>query len=143
MFLKSPTPGLLRTRGGIRHDGAQWCHGYFLALVLLPDMKCTAENMRAIVGYARFAQRGHFMNGYFYVGKHKMWMEGAYGANGLPRDVSEEVYALATPVPRDLFDLWNKGGGHNSAGSEAQAMADWALPDLLPPHIKHRLRSKM
>jgi len=33
---------------------------------------------------------------------------------------------LGVDVPKDLYDLWSKGGGWNSCGSEAKAMKEWA-----------------
>jgi hypothetical protein len=42
-----------------------------------------------------------------------------------------EVYEKATPVPQELIDAWNKGGGWNSAGSEAPSMAEWAVKTFL------------
>lgn len=58
---------------------------------------------------------------------YKMTLSGSYGNDGLTTDVEREVYDLATPVPQELIEAWNKGGGWNSAGSEAEAMRDWAL----------------
>lgn len=56
----------------------------------------------------------------------KIHLSGAYGADGLIRDVPPEVYALGVDMPKELHEKWNKGGGHNSVGSEAPDMDAWA-----------------
>lgn len=53
-------------------------------------------------------------------------LSGAYGADGLIREVPAEIYKLGTDLPKELYDAWNKGDGHNSAGSEAVLMDAWA-----------------
>jgi hypothetical protein len=58
-------------------------------------------------------------------------ISGAYGNDGLPKTVNEEIYNAATPVPRELYDLWSDGGGWNSCGSEMYAMQKWALENLM------------
>jgi hypothetical protein len=57
-------------------------------------------------------------------------LSGCYGADGLLRDVPSEVFALGTPLPQELYDAWNKGGGHNSSGSEELLMQEWAKKNL-------------
>jgi hypothetical protein len=54
-------------------------------------------------------------------------VSGAYGSDGLPKSVPREIWELGVELPQDLYDKWNTGGGWNSAGSEAQAVRDWAL----------------
>jgi hypothetical protein len=61
---------------------------------------------------------------------HRIGISGAYGEDGLPCLVPAEVFARAVPIPLELREAWNHGGGHNSAGSEALAMRAWALANL-------------
>lgn len=58
-------------------------------------------------------------------------VEGTYGNNGLPMDV-DTLPPDAKLLPRELYDAWNKGGGWNGPGSEAGAMREWALRELVP-----------
>lgn len=53
-------------------------------------------------------------------------VSGAYGSDGLPMEV-DALPADALPLPRELYDAWSKGGGHNGAGTESDAMRAWAL----------------
>ena len=62
---------------------------------------------------------------------HRISLSGSYGGDGLPTDVPLEVYNRATAVPQELIEAWNKGGGWNSAGAEAPAMAKWAKEPFL------------
>jgi hypothetical protein len=83
--------------------------------------------IRAIVRYTRLRQFGHFMMGFARVNGHRLTLSGSYGSDGLPMSVPDVVYNLGTELPQDLYDAWNKGGGWNSAGSEAPSMRQWAL----------------
>jgi hypothetical protein len=44
------------------------------------------------------------------------------------------------PIPQELHDAWNKGGGWNGAGSEAPKMVEWARANLdkLEPSRKRK-----
>lgn len=88
------------------------------------------REIRALVRKVALHQFGHFMMGSARAFGHRIPISGAYGSDGLPRDVPREVFDRAVPIPRELHDAWNKGGGHNSAGSEADAMRAWALANL-------------
>jgi len=83
--------------------------------------------MRGIVRYVRMRQLGHFMMGSAVIGKHRLTLSGSYGSDGLPATVPDDVYEAGVEVPKELHDKWNYGGGHNSAGSEAEDMRNWAL----------------
>jgi hypothetical protein len=52
-------------------------------------------------------------------------VSGAHGSDGLPMTV-DALPNDAKPLPRELYDGWNKGGGWNSSGNEAPAMRLWA-----------------
>jgi hypothetical protein len=70
-------------------------------------------------------QFGHYMMGSANIcGKWKT-VSGAYGSDGLPMTV-DVLPKDAKPLPTELYDAWNKGGGWNGAGSEAAAMAEFA-----------------
>lgn len=59
-------------------------------------------------------------------------LSGAYGADGLIRGVPRPVYELGVELPPELREAWNLGGGHNSAGSEAADMDEWAKTLVYP-----------
>lgn len=82
--------------------------------------------MRGLVRHVKLSQCGHFMSGRIEVAGHRVYLEGTYGNNGLTREVDPAVYAHGVNVPPELVAAWNKGGGHNSAGSEAPSMLEWA-----------------
>jgi hypothetical protein len=86
--------------------------------------------MRAVVRRVALRQCGHFMMGTARAFGHSMAISGAYGHDGLPIPVPEEVYRRAVPVPAELQAAWSVGGGWNGCGSEAGAMRSWALRNL-------------
>lgn len=88
------------------------------------------KEIRALVRRVALHQLGHFMMGQVTILGHDIPISGTYGSDGLPRSVPQEVFDIAVPIPQELHDAWNKGGGWNSAGSEAQAMVDWARVNL-------------
>lgn len=88
------------------------------------------REIRALVRKVALHQFGHFMMGSARAFGHRLPISGAYGSDGLPRTVPREVFDRAVPIPAELHDAWNKGGGHNGAGSEAIAMRHWALANL-------------
>jgi hypothetical protein len=88
------------------------------------------REIRAFVRCVTLRQSGHFMSGYAYVFGRRLYIEGAYGSNGLPITVSLEVFDKAVPLPDVLREAWNKGDGWNSAGSEASLLRQWALDNI-------------
>jgi hypothetical protein len=57
-------------------------------------------------------------------------LSGTYGSDGLPCDyekLTSQARTKLVRVPDDLTEVFWKGGGHNSAGSEAYQMRDWAI----------------
>ena len=115
------------TKRGYTRDGTQFAHGRFLVLCRPDDWDKRDEPIRAFVCYARMSQLGHFMMARVTRKGHRLSLSGSYGGDGLPCSVPRDIYDSAVPVPADLIDKWNHGGGWNSAGSEAPAMRAWAL----------------
>ena len=114
-------------RAGYNRSGEQVASGRFLILCQPADAPIgTRPEIRALVRFASLRQLGHFMMGQARAFGHKITLSGAYGNDGLPRDVPREVWEQATPVPAALIEAWNKGGGWNGAGNEAEAMRAWA-----------------
>lgn len=114
---------------GYTRDGEQFAHGYMLLMLQSKDMpigEMSRTPIRCLVRYVRLRQLGHFMMGIVHIAGHRLSVSGAYGNDGLPMDVPPEVYDLGVELPADLREAWNKGGGHNSAGSEAPLMREWA-----------------
>ena len=117
-----------KTFSGYTYDGQQITHRqWFLILVQDQDKRVNGHgSIRAFVRKVAMQQCGHFMMGYAKVHGQSLIMSGSYGSDGLPKDVSHELYEKAFPLPDDLYDAWAKGEGWNSAGSEAQKMRAWA-----------------
>jgi hypothetical protein len=104
----------------------------FLILVQDKDQPIGPNNFRALVRKVALQQFGPWMMGTARVFNQFLTISGAYGNDGLPISVSKEIYDKAIPVPKHLYDLWNKGGGWNSAGSEASEIRKWAIKTFLP-----------
>lgn len=100
----------------------------FLLLLQLNDKPCNAENIFACVRKVALRQLGHFMMGKARIHGRGNWatVSGAYGSDGSPLGV-DKLPADAVPLPAELYEAWNKGGGWNGAGSEATAMRAWAI----------------
>lgn len=121
------------TNDGYTHyrDGSQCrSRGLFLILVQLADGPASGE-IRGIVRKVAMKQLGNFMMGRARVKGETVILSGAYGGDGLPCGVSANVFSAGVKLPDELRDAWNKGGGWNSAGSEADAMRAWALRELV------------
>ena len=103
----------------------------FLILIQHKDKPLGPDNFRAIVRKVALHQFGHFMMGTARIKGHSITLSGSYGSDGLPHTTDiDEVYNAAIPVPKELYDAWSEGGGHNSCGTEACAMRDWALKNI-------------
>jgi hypothetical protein len=100
------------------------------------EAKANPVPIRAIVRYVRMRQLGHFMMGSARVGKTRLSLSGSYGSDGLPVSVPDEVYLTGTPLPQELYDAWNNGGGWNDAGRERVQMERWAKETLLAKPAK-------
>lgn len=112
-------------RGAHRYynsDGQQACRrGAFLILL---QQDCDKQ-MYAVVRKVVLKQLGHFMMGFARIEGKTYSMSGCYGNDGLPVTIGK-IPKDAKKVPQELVEAWNKGGGWNSCGSEAPAMAEWA-----------------
>lgn len=95
----------------------------------------------ACVRKVAMRQCGQFMMGSARVGDSTIILSGPYGSDGLPEDydkLSASSRARFTLVPDAIADLyWHpEHSGHNSAGSEARAMVEYARvldnPDRWP-----------
>lgn len=95
-------------------------------LILMQAEGHPSHELRAIVRKVALRQLGHWMMGTARVKRKSLTLSGSYGSDGLPCNVPEDIYQMGVPVPRELYDAWAKGGGWNSAGSEAHAMRAWA-----------------
>ncbi len=128
---------ITNTGHGYDRDGQAWSRGQFLVLMHPKVMKpCgtfeyettdSSAPVRALVRHCSLHQLGHWMMGSIRVGKHKVTVSGAYGADGLIMSVPREVYDKGVELPKELYDAWATGEGWNSCGTEAPAMRKWAL----------------
>ena len=123
----------------LTNEGHTYYHGTsqhqsrapFLILVQHKDLPIGPDNFRALVRKVALQQMGHWMMGVARIKGQSITVSGDYGSDGLPHTTDiTEVWEAATPVPKELYDLWNDGGG-NSCGSEADAMRKWALENLM------------
>lgn len=101
----------------------------FLVMMQSDSLESPAS-IRCVVRQVALAQLGQWMMGTTRIGKEKVTLSGSYGADGLPITVRHETFLKGLPLPNELYELWNKGGGWNSAGSEAEAIQQWALTNL-------------
>jgi hypothetical protein len=110
-------------------DDGQQCSRSAPFLILLSPLKYEGKKVpiRGIVRRVCLRQLGHFMMGHTTIKGHRLSLSGAYGNDGLPVTVSDDLFQLGTPLPDDLYEAWNKGGGWNSCGSEREAMSKWGL----------------
>lgn len=121
MYLKNDGfSGYDRAGQQVRHRGA------FLLLLQKRDAAIGPENTFAIVRKVALRQFGHFMMGRVNIGGAWHSVSGAYGSDGLPMTV-DSLPSDAVPLPRDLYEAWNKGGGWNGAGAEGEAMRAFGL----------------
>lgn len=110
------------------------------------------RKLYAHVCYVKMSQCGQFMMGesrtlqthkdYGTPGSapHNLILSGAYGGDGLTcdyEDLTAESRAKLLEVPAELAEKFWNGGGWNSAGSEWEAMRDWALKNF-PQRPKKR-----
>lgn len=118
------------------YQGTELCASRGLFLILchpkLPGYKHADyfTETRALVRKVALRQCGHWMMGTARAYGHSLTLSGSYGADGLILEVPQEVYDRAFPVPRELMEAANNGGGWNSAGSKADLFRKWALNHL-------------
>jgi len=101
--------------------------GNFLVLLQDKGQDIGPNNFKAVVRKVALEQMGHWMMGTARIKNHSITISGAYGRDGLPCSVHKEVFDMGVPIPKELYDLWNDGGGWNGCGSEAEEMRKWAL----------------
>jgi hypothetical protein len=118
----------LDNSGYVYYDGTEQRHSRanFLILVQDKDQNVGPDNFRAIVRKVALRQCGQFMMGTARIKNQSITVSGAYGSDGLPVNVNKEIFEMGIPVPKELYELWNKGGGWNSTGTEALTMSGWA-----------------
>lgn len=90
--------------------------------------------LRGLVRKVALHQTGHFMMGSARVHGKRICISGCYGSDGLPREVDQETYDRATPMPAELEAAFWQGGGHNSCGSEADALLAWGQSLMASRH---------
>lgn len=122
MYLQ-PT-NIYYTSGGQRTP-----RGLFLLLLQLKDKDCGPDNTYAVVRYVALQQCGQFMMGRVNLCGRWHTVSGTYGNDGLAMDVDRLPHD-AVPLPKVLYDAWNKGGGWNGAGAEGPALRFWARNNL-------------
>ena len=96
----------------------------------LADYEGMRVPMRAIVRKVALEQCGHWMMGFAHAFGHRITLSGAYGADGLSKNVDRAVWDKAVEVPEWLYEKWAKGEGWNSAGEEGPDMRQWALDNF-------------
>lgn len=145
---------------GVR--SGQWAHGWFLILLQPEEQFHVGQGprepphttLRATIRYVKLHQFGHFMMGHIYTSApgsdkpRRVPLSGTYGGDGLPRSVARcsDLYQNAVPVPRELYDSWNGGGGWNGGGSEMDAFRAWALenePQLVTASRRKQLERRV
>lgn len=112
-------------RGAHRYytiDGQQACRKGPFLILLQQDLD---TDIYAVVREVALRQLGHWMMGFARIEGKTYTMSGCYGNDGLPVTIGK-IPKDAKKVPQELVEAWNKGGGWNSCGSEAQAMVEWA-----------------
>lgn len=111
-----------------QRDGQQKAKGLFLVLFGFTESK----EIRGVVRTVQMEQLGQFMMGQCEVGGHKITLSGSYGSDGLTMDPEKYpgLWEQLVPLPGPFYELWAKGGGWNSAGSEGEVFRDWALENI-------------
>ena len=109
-----------------RNGEQRHSRGNFLILMQSKERPINQDNMRAIIKKVALTQLGHWMMGEVKIGKNWYTVSGTYGGDGLPLTVQECDFLLGTPVPKELYEKWNTGGGWNDAGSELKDMIAFA-----------------
>lgn len=100
-------------------------------LILIQKQDINSKEIKAIVRKVSLSQSGHFMMGIARIGNKSFTVSGPYGNDGLPLIVDDETFEkYGVLLPKYLYELWNKGGGHNSCGNEAEEMRKWANNNL-------------
>ena len=118
-------------RSSCNRYGEQSSQGMFLILMQPMEEEYRDLPIRGLVRRVKLTQLGHWMMGELKIKDHSITLSGAYGSDGLTRDVPKEVYDLGVDLPEELHEAWNKGGGWNGVGSEASLMKKWAIDHVM------------
>lgn len=131
MYIDNSGRAYYSSDGGQRHSRASFL---ILMQIRYEDKPISPEEARprGIVRKVALRQLGHWMMGTARIHGHSITVSGVYGGDGLLCRVPRDVFLKGVPLPDDLYEAWKNGGGHNSAGSEAPAMREWALRTLVP-----------
>lgn len=118
------------------YRGNEQCasRGWFLILTLPKSTEAGKHQMKPIRCFVRkvaMRQMGHWMMGSARIRGVSITLSGTYGGDGLTCDVARDLYELGVELPEELYEKWNKGGGHNSGGSEMPALREWAIQTML------------
>lgn len=120
MYIQAPNRGYTS-------DGQQFCRrAPFLLLIQTSD----CSDIYGVVRSVALRQLGNWMMGLTRILGKSYSVSGSYGNDGLTMTV-DTIPPDAKKLPDYLREAWNKGGGWNSAGSEAGAMVEWARQELL------------
>lgn len=113
----------------VYYEGTSQCvsRGLFLILCQPPGVEGCSYPMKAFVRKVAMKQLGQFMMGFVRIHGEVFSISGTYGCDGLTMSVPMHIYDKGILVPQYLVDMWNKGGGWNSAGGEASEMRKWGL----------------
>ena len=95
-----------------------------------PSWNAPFEDIRCLVRHVELHQCGHWMMGDMTVHGEKISLSGAYGCDGLPRDVKRKTWEKALPLPAHLIEALKTGGGHNGVGTEGMPIREWAIENL-------------
>lgn len=138
---------------GVYYDSHGEAHARRGLFLILMHLGYDTSETRACVRKVAMSQMGPVMFGHAWINDEKVLLTGSYGNLGLTREVSANVFAAGIPLPPELYEAWAKGGGHNSAGSEAVLMRTWAKRNLTrlapegadyakdPPYVTTQLSS--
>lgn len=140
---------LTNTRSGYTRDGEQFASGKFLLIFAHNKYKWAEETgqpwqyfpeqvlgrkLYACIRHVSLHQLGHWMMGRARIQGQVIVVSGAYGNDGLPEDYEKLTPAARkalVELPPDLVEKFWAGGGHNSTGTEAAAIREWAIKTLL------------
>lgn len=118
-------------------------------------MLCKDNEYRAVVRKVALRQLGPWMMGTAMVHGYSLTVSGSYGNDGLPVDCDtdaqygaayvtssvgvkdegasirkkmalDKLWQESVAIPAELIAAWIDGGGHNGAGTERDAMREWA-----------------
>ena len=118
---------------GYYGSGGQQCvrRGDFILLIQPERDRFCEEPIKVLVRKVAMKQLGHWMMGSARIYGETVTVSGSYGSDGLPKTVPDHIYDRAVlQLPDELKELWNKGGGWNGAGSEAEEIKKWVRKNL-------------